>query len=331
MLSWLGSWTILAISELPMRWTSPVCPRPPELAATIEAELSGSSPNVVHAVDVDVVRRDEGLLVDIAVTRGETVVRRAVPVATCDLVPEAVVLVVGLAAADEGNMLEATKQDAPPLPLAPVVPEPPNGDAEWPTSAPRSGTEATRPAPPERLQNPTRAIGRASLGLGFDAGLRVGFGGPPGASFLVALGPAWPRFFIDLGFRYDTPATFQSPRLDGAGMRVSWLLGSARVGFVIPLGRRWTLPLYVRCDAGVLRGASFGVSAARVVAVPWLTPGLGAAVRWQLRPRWALSFGAELSVAIFRHVFVVGDAGVSAGETEHLGGMVRVGVAFRWP
>lgn len=325
--------------ELPTQWTSAVCPRPEGLEATLAAELERHDAPVVHGVDVTVTREDEDLVVAVTVQRGARSVRRTLPVARCDLVLDAAALVVGLAAIDDDTSSHARPDDPPSPEATSLVPPPPDDDVP-PATRPRPPRriDATRPAPPERFAALPRSLPPAALAIRLDAGARGGFVEPWGASFGVSLGPAWPRFFLDLGFRHDTPTRLRSTQLDGAGVRVSWWLASARVGFVLPLGRRWALPLYVRADAGVVRAKSFGVEGARTVHVPWVAPGLGAGLQWQLRARWALWIAGELSIAATRHDFVVAprgdaeaDAGLTIGATERLGGAIRVGTAFRWP
>jgi hypothetical protein len=168
------------------------------------------------------------------------------------------------------------------------------------TTAPTTGdTKVIEPTPTPRSPRrrmPLHALLRASAG--------VGYGGPPGASGVVAIGVALagPRFRVELDGDLWTPKRSTDPD-HPRGVEV--IGGSVGVrGCGSPLARKLEIPLCAGVRSGALRGKGFGTGVTSSTrSTVWIVASAGFGVWGWIRPRFALALDVDALVTLGRPAF----------------------------
>lgn len=176
--------------------------------------------------------------------------------------------------------------------------------------------------PPARVASSRRASGRSGGGasgserrasaspehwLGASAGPALVL--VPALTGALRLGYAFQREAL----RVQANATYATPRaVTYPGTTVGGRFQSVAVGVhgcLAPTAGRITVPLCAGLEGGALVGQGLGVNNPRTPVGGWLGAVAGGSVVLRVRPRLALSLGADLIGGLWRHSFHAGSRG----------------------
>lgn len=284
-----------------LRWHAPAsCPDRDAAIATIDALLQGHTPADGETFTADVTIEADGDRFRARVALGEG--ERTLEAATCREAADAALLIVAMAVDPRiGAPPEEPPPEEPtlpePTPAEPTrVPEPAVApDAR--TSAPTSGnTEAiASTSRSTRRRTPLHALLRASAG--------VGFGGPPKASGVVAIGVALagPRFRVELDGDLWTPKRSNDPNRERGIQVIGWTIGVRGCGS--PLARKLEIPICAGLRTGALRGKGTGAVEPSPKSTRWILASAGFGIWGWIRPRFALALDVEALVSLGSPVF----------------------------
>lgn len=289
-----------------LRWRAPAsCPDRDAALATIDALLQGHTPadGETFTADVTIEAAGDRFRARVALGEGE----RTLEAATCREAADAALLIVAMAV----DPRIGAPPDEPP-PEEPALPEPTPPEparVPEPAVAPDARTSVTTSrntetiAPPSRTRStrrrtPLHALVRASAG--------VGYGGPPKASAVIAIGVALagPRFRVELDGDLWTPKQSKDPDLDRGIEVIGWTIGVRGCGS--PLAGKLEIPICAGLRTGALRGKGTGQVDATPKSTQWILASAGFGIWGWIRPRFALALDVEALVPFGRPVFDLG-------------------------
>ncbi|HWB81153.1 MAG TPA: hypothetical protein VG755_39590 [Nannocystaceae bacterium] len=295
---------------LELRWDAPAsCPDRAAALATIDGLLGEHARREVYAsitADVTIVAVKDHFRARVEFSEGH----RTLEAATCREAADAALLIVAMAidprlgAPPDEPAPEEPTPDEPtlpePVPVEPThVPEPAIAPDVRTTTATRETTAIapTQRARSKRRRPPLHALLRASAG--------VGYGGPPGATAVIAIGVALagPRFRVELDGDLWTPKRDNDPDRERGISVIGWTVGVRGCGS--PLARKLEIPICGGLRTGALRGKGFGVEPSPK-STQWILASAGFGIWGWIRPRFALALDVEALVPFGRPEFNLG-------------------------
>jgi len=320
------AWSLLVWSDL--QWIAPAeCPSEAEVAVLVDAELRAIAGETRKAVRVEARASpsEVGVRLEVRVETGRDIAIRVVDLQTCAESASAVALIVSLV------LGEAAREPPHPFAEPAVVPPPP--PRATPEPAPERPQPATSPMGPPlvdapELPPPTRLVLRPRLALVVSGAARLGLLNRPTGTLGVSVGALWRWVRIDVGFDYGVRARVESTTVGGSGAFVSTYAARVRVGPTFPLGPV-AIPMLAQVEAGAIEAAPYGVLNGHAELAPWCTVGVGTGIQWPIRPYLALTLGAEVSAAVVRNTFVLGES-TALLRLSPWGGAVRLDLEARF-
>jgi len=321
----------LAAEEAPgaglrLSWTAPEeCPQRDDVRARVDA-LLGRPSSDVRALDARalVTRTTGGYALSLETIQGAHRGQREMNDTSCVELSRAAAAVIALAI-DPTLTLSDVSDPAPAAEFPPSEP---------PTRAPPGVTLTPSPPSPPAAPSAPAAPPPRRAGPAVEAWL-----GLSGAAELGTLPGLAPGFGLALSARYDflslellalrLPTQHaDAPDAPGVGAGVDYLGVETRL-CASQRGPRWSPGVCAGIGAGRLRAVSRGASTPGSGSVTWVTPRLGALLRYAAGPRFSLHAGAQALLPLTRVEFTLENLG-RVYEPSPVGLMLDGGVAVRF-
>ncbi|HWB77167.1 MAG TPA: hypothetical protein VG755_19510 [Nannocystaceae bacterium] len=313
----LAWWALVAPSgELALAWEAPAeCPQIEVVRERVRAAWGDREvPPIAARARIVAEEKQWRLVLQLSDASGAAVGERVLVGASCDVVTDAGVLALVVAAT---SSVQAEADAAPPPVVAPAVEivEPP------PTSAaPLEPVAPIAAPPPAPAEPPPRVYGELAIAGGLDARAMPGIGGTLFASIGLRRRALVVQGFVLHGIqrRVTSEGVEARHRLTAGGIATC---GLGRVG-PIDLGGCGKVELGQLRSNGT-RGLA--LSSSRGL---WAAVSFGALVRWSFIERVGLSLAVDGVVPLLQQRFVVGDADV--GRSGPIGVRVLAGLVVRF-
>jgi hypothetical protein len=284
----------------PLAWSAPEgCPDRASLEAAIERLLGEPIAKADRAPARAEVAADAGGFALRVTMGGDAGRARELRAATCAEAADAAALVIALAWGEGAR--------APP----PVA-----HDAARPAREART----TRAAPPATAE---RVRGRLSVLAAFEAGplpsIAPGFGVALGVSRGPLRGELFGEALLEQRATLEGGAAGGDLALYVAGLRACWSALSTPIELAPCAG----------LEAGGVRGAGFGVPAARSATSPWLSPFFGLSMEKAFLDPWLAGLRVEALVPLVRERFLLGSTELH--RPSPLAARLELTIGARWP
>ena len=313
----LAWWAAVAPSgELALQWEAPAeCPQIEVVRERVRAAWGDREvPPIVARAHVVAEASQWRLVLQLADASGAPLGERVLVGASCDVVTDAGVLALVVAATSSVQAEDETEPPSPEPPAVEIVEPPPT------SAAPLEPVAPIAPPPPDPVEPPPRVHGELAIAGGLDARAMPGTGGTLFASIGLRRRALVVHGFVLHGIqrRVAREGVEARHRLTAGGIAVCGL-GRAGPIDVGGCGKAELGQLRSNGTRGLQLTSSRGF---------WAAVSFGALVRWSFIERVGLSLAVDGVVPLLQQRFQVGAANV--GRSGPIGVRVLAGLAVRF-